>query len=101
MTKLQDVERDVERLIHILGIIIPTDFHVFQKGRYTTQANIRVSLKAFGPQSHKILLCPPPSHGRASSGIILHLPILGRGVRFFIGVSMDWFKGKITGKPRI
>ena len=24
---------------HILGIIIPTDFHVFQRGRYTTNQN--------------------------------------------------------------
>jgi len=24
---------------HILGIIIPTDFHIFQRGRYTTNQN--------------------------------------------------------------
>jgi hypothetical protein len=29
-------------IFHILGIIIPTDFHIFQRGRYTTnQANAR------------------------------------------------------------
>ena len=29
-------------IFHILGIIIPTDFHIFQRGRYTTnQANVR------------------------------------------------------------
>jgi hypothetical protein len=25
---------------HILGIIIPTDFHIFQMGRYTTKQNM-------------------------------------------------------------
>ena len=31
-------------IFHILGIIIPTDFHIFQRGRYTTNQNMKYAL---------------------------------------------------------
>ena len=36
---------------HILGIIIPTDFHIFQRGRYTNQIWLNAS--------SQIMLEPP------------------------------------------
>jgi hypothetical protein len=37
---------------HILGLIIPTDFHIFQKGRYTTNQIPTVQQTPFAPTDH-------------------------------------------------
>ena len=34
---------------HMLGIILPTDFHIFQRGRYTTNQDINT--EDLGPHS--------------------------------------------------
>ena len=52
-----------------LGIIIPTDFHIFQRGRYTTnqQMYFLVNLHEESPSSEwssaiGVLLCPAYAH---------------------------------------
>ena len=36
MSTKYEVVGGVDHVFHILGIIIPTDFHIFQRDRYTT-----------------------------------------------------------------
>ena len=46
---------------HILGVIIPTDFHIFQRGRYTTNRYIHIYIYISIHWLYPLIICFPPS----------------------------------------